>query len=141
MPVPRFVEDGEVTPEQEIQARHIARARILTDAVSGPGMSTTITGGELRAIMGRLDTLEAENAALLMAGGSPTAEAFEVVDLSWLSELPVAVNALVEIVEGHPELWGTPAVEALGSYASQRGLKLSEPLRLAVERCLTGDAT
>lgn len=96
----------------------ILRVRRLADAVVGPGMSTTLRGEELRAVLERMDGLDAENRRLrkgLPADPPPDAAP------AFLADLPDVVVALAGILEDNPELWGTPALDALDALAAQDG--------------------
>ena len=112
----------------------LARIRRTAKAVIGPGMATTIRGDELWAILNRLDDVERENEKLRAQpvktnGKTPPAE-------PWLTELPAVVAAFGEIIEACPELWGTPALEALEAYAAQTGDPLPDDVVVAVKRSL-----
>ena len=108
----------------------LARARRLAAAVGGPGMGTTIRGDDLRGLVALIDRLAAENAAL-SAGAPLPAPADE-----WLAELPPIVASLAEVLESHPELWGSSLIDAVEGLAGQRAEPVTDAARAAIERCL-----
>lgn len=131
-----------IRPQERVShtdAQLVARARRLADAVVGPGMGTTIRGEELRALIGRLDRLEGENAKLRAGAPLPTEPAAPDPADDWLRELPGVVTVVADVLEAHPELWGSPLVDALDGYASQKGLRLTDAFRGAVERALEAE--
>lgn len=93
-------------------------------------MGTTIRGDDLRGLVALIDRLTAENVAL-SAGAPPPVPAED-----WLCELPAAVAALAEVIESHPELWGSGIVDAVEGLAGQRGEPFTDAQRAAIERCL-----
>lgn len=114
-----------MTTQQDL----INRVRKLASVAAGPGMGTSIRGEELRAVVDRIDELEAAQ--------SPTKPKQAKAD--WTKELPAIVVALADILEGSPELWGTTLLDALDAWAAQKETTISDAARAATEKALAGE--
>ncbi len=112
------------------EADLIARVRRLAVVTAGPGMGATIRGEELRAVLGRLDALEAAAEKKPAKGKQAAAD--------WTHELPAMIAAVADILEGSPELWGTTLLDALDAWAAQKETVISPEARAAVEKALAG---
>lgn len=117
----------------------LARMERLGEAVSGPGMGTSLRGVELRGLLDLIHDLQAQvaqagrrqkrAAAKKPKAGEATAEA---------GVLDQVVAATADIMEGHPELWGQPLWDALQAWGEQTGCAVDDTWKAAVEGALGG---
>jgi len=112
---------------------------VLADAIQGPGMGTSITYIELRGLLDALHEAEAEAARAVKSAERKTGRSKKAVEEpSWSDALVEVIPALADILEGHPELWGQSAVDALAAWAEQQNIEVPATWRPAVEKALGG---
>lgn len=105
----------------------VARIRRTAESIAGPGMGTSISYTDLRAMLNVIDDTEvraaqAERAVERLSkrtGRGKAKAASKEVD-------PELLVAVAEILEGRPELWGKPLPEALAALCAQQHRDMPE---------------
>lgn len=111
----------------------IDEVRGYATLVSGHGMHVTVRGDQIRAVLGRIDTLT--ETATNGNGHQATPEP------AWQEPLSAIIRIVAEIVEdpAYTDLCGTNLVDALHAWAARNQTTVDATALAAVDRALSGE--
>jgi hypothetical protein len=111
----------------------INELRGLLPLVTGHGMHISVRGDQLRAALGRIDSLQhAPLEPVTVVAPSPPV---------WQEALPSVLRILAEVIEDHAytDLCGTNLVDAIQAWAARNHTTLTVEQLTAVDRALSGE--